>query len=145
MELRFLQVKEASGEMVQSPEVVADIMVEESMIDRECFWVIHLNAANKIIEKELVSVGSVNSTIMHPREVFKKAILNGAIGIITVHNHPSGQAQPSREDKIMWHRLDGVGKLLSIEVLDHIILSPSGECYSKKQGNIFHKKGEETK
>lgn len=136
MKLKFLQVKESAGETIQSPETVRTLMSEEAMADRECFWILHLNAANRIIEKELVSVGTVNSSLVHPREVFKKAILNGATGIITVHNHPSGNSAPSREDKAMWERLDEAGKILGITVLDHLILAPGGKYYSRKQGNF---------
>jgi DNA repair protein RadC len=93
-ELTFLQVKETSVDAVHSPNNVVGLMVEEARADRECFWVLHLNAVNRIIEKELVLMGTVNSSLVHPPEVFKKAILHGATGIITIHNHPGSQAQP---------------------------------------------------
>ena len=134
MQIEFLKVKEASGYTIHSALTVITLMTAEAKIDRECLWVLHLNAANRIIEKELVSVGSVNSAIIHPREVFKKAILNGATGIITIHNHPSGQVQPSKEDRAMWERLDDAGKILGIPVLDHLIITPSGRWYSRKEG-----------
>ena len=134
MELNFLQVKETSGDAVHSPNTVVGLMVEEARADRECFWVLHLNACNKIIEKELVSVGTVNNSLVHPREVFKKAILNGAVGIITIHNHPGSQVQPSKEDKMIWERLDEAGRILGITVLDHLIIAPSGAWYSRAEG-----------
>lgn len=136
MKLKILEIREASNTVVSSSNAVVDIMVEEAKADRECFWILHLNAANRIIEKELVSMGTVNSSLIHPREVFKKAILNGSTGIITVHNHPGGQAKPSNEDKTLWERLDDVGKLLGIEVLDHLIVTPSGEYFSKNEERI---------
>lgn len=139
MELKFLQIQETLGEAVQSPDKVATIMTEEAKADRECFWVIHLNSANKIIEKELVSMGTINNSLVHPREVFKRAILNGATGIITVHNHPGGQAQPSKEDRETWKRLEKGGKLLGIEVMDHLIITPSEEYYSEKEGGLLRK------
>lgn len=134
MELNLLQVKETSGDPIHSPNTVVDLMVEEARADRECFWVLHLNAVNKVIEKELVSMGTVNSSLVHPREVFKKAILNGATGIITVHNHPGSQAQPSKEDKAIWERLDEAGGILGITVLDHLIITPSGAWFSRAEG-----------
>jgi len=134
MELNLLQVKETSGDAVHSPNAVVDLMLEEARADRECFWVLHLNAVNRIIEKEIVSMGTVNSSLVHPREVFKKAILNGATGIITVHNHPGSQAQPSKEDKAIWERLDKAGGILGITVLDHLIITPSGAWYSRAEG-----------
>ena len=71
--IEFLQVKEASGESIHSPESLAIFMKEESKIDRECLWVLHLNIANKVIEKELVSIGTINKAVVYPREIFKKA------------------------------------------------------------------------
>lgn len=134
MEFNFLQVKETSGDAVHSPNTVVALMVEEARADRECFWVLHLNSGNKIIEKELVSIGTVNSSLVHPREVFKKAILNGATGIITIHNHPGSHAQPSKEDKVIWERLDESGRILGITVFDHLIITPSGAWYSREEG-----------
>lgn len=139
MKLKLLKIRETSGEIVYSPQVVASVMSEEAKADRECFWILHLNVSNKIIEKELVSIGTATSSLIHPREVFKKAILNGATGIITIHNHPGGQTQPSKEDRAIWQKLDEAGKVLGIGVLDHLIITPSGECYSEKEGKVFKK------
>jgi len=135
MELNLLQVKETSGDAVHSPKAVVELMVEEARADRECFWVLHLNSCNKIIEKELVSMGTVSSSLVHCREVFKKAILFGATSIITAHNHPANQAKPSKEDKAIWERLDEAGGILGINVLDHLIITPSGAWYSSVEGN----------
>jgi len=133
MKIKFIEVKEAKGEKISSPKIVTKLMGEEGKADREAFWVLHLNAKNKIIEKELVSLGIVNSSLVHPREVFKKAILNGDSGIITVHNHPSGDPTPSEEDFRVWNRLEEAGKILGIEVVDNIIITPVGEYYSWKE------------
>ena len=143
MELNLLQVKETSGDVVHSPNAVVGLMVEEARADRECFWVLHLNSGNKIIEKELVSMGTVNSSLVHCREVFKKAILFGATSIITVHNHPANQAQPSNEDKMIWERLDEAGRILGINVLDHLIITPSGAWYSREDGTNHSQKNQE--
>ena len=97
--IEFLQVKEASGESIHSPEALAIIMEKESKIDRECLWILHLNTANRVIEKELVSMGTVNKAVVYPREIFKKAIINGTVSIVTVHNHPGDQIQPSDDDR----------------------------------------------
>lgn len=133
MELKILRVREASGDSIRSPDMAVRLLDEEAKADRECFWVLHINTANRIIEKELVSIGTVNSSLVHPREVFKKAILNGSASIITVHNHPSGQLKPSKDDQNIWERLDDAGKILGIEVLDHLIIAPSGEYYSNQK------------
>lgn len=76
-------------------------------------------------------MGTVAFCLVHAREVFKKAILNGATAIITVHNHPGGTAEPSKEDRSIWRSLDRAGKLLGIEVLDHMIITPSDGYYSR--------------
>ena len=131
--IEFLQVKEASGERIHSPEALARMMKEESKIDRECLWVLHLNTANRVIEKELVSMGTVNKAVVYPREIFKKAIINGTVSIVTVHNHPGDQIQPSDDDRKIWEKLDKTGKILSIVALDHLIITPSGKYYSKKE------------
>lgn len=133
MLIKILEVREASGEIVGSPNAVALIMSEEARADRECFWVLHLNTKNQVIEKELVSIGTLNASLVHPREVFKKAIVNGTASIITVHNHPSGQIEPSEKDREIWERLDSAGEILGIIVLDHIIITSNGAYYSSKE------------
>lgn len=129
----FLQVKETIGESVSSPQLVADMMEEEAKADREYFWILHLNTANKLIEKELITIGTLNSAIVHPREVFKKAIINGAASILTVHNHPGNQNKPSNEDLKTWDNLEEAGKIIGISVIDHLIITPSGMYYSRKE------------
>jgi DNA repair protein RadC len=131
MELKFMLAKEVSGKTLNSPVKVSRLMAEEAKFDRECFWVLHLSTSHKVIEKELVSIGTVDNCLVHAREVFKKAILNGAYAVITVHNHPGGTAKPSKEDKDIWRYLDQAGELLGIEVLDHMIITPSDGYYSR--------------
>mgnify|MGYP002725711434 CR=1 FL=1 len=140
MDLKLLRVKEASGEAICSPDTVVEIMKEEARADRECFWVLHLNGRNRVIEKELVSIGTANSSLVHPREVFKKAIVNGAMGIITVHNHPGSSTDPSYNDLEIWKKLKKSGEILGIEVKDNIILTPSGSCYSENTGGCINEK-----
>lgn len=143
MDLKLLQVREASGEVIDSPEVVINIMAEEAMADRECLWVLHLNGRNRIIEKELVSIGCATNAVVHPREVFKKAILLGAAGIITCHNHPGGMPNPSPEDREIWKRLDEAGKILGISVIDHLVITTSGGYYSHQSGRSFNNSNKE--
>jgi DNA repair protein RadC len=95
---------------------------------KEKFFVVCLNSANKIIKSELVSIGSLNASIVHPREVFKVAIDNNAASIILLHNHPSGNPDPSNEDISISKKLVEAGKLLDINVFDHIIIA--GDTYS---------------
>ena len=91
-------------------------------LDREEFWVIHLNTKNRMIGYEVVSVGSMSASIVHPREVFKGAIINNSAALICFHNHPSGDPTPSREDIDITKRLRDGGDLLGIRILDHIII-----------------------
>ena len=93
-----------------------------SGVDKEHFMILHLDTRNKIIKDEIVSVGTLNSSLIHPREVFKSAIKESANAIILVHNHPSGDAEPSEEDKKITDILFKAGELLSIKVLDHVII-----------------------
>jgi DNA repair protein RadC len=93
---------------------------------REHFLVLLLNARHEVIGRETVSIGSLNASIVHPREVFKPAILESAASILLVHNHPSGDAEPSEEDLAITKRLVEAGELLGIQVLDHVILASRG-------------------
>lgn len=89
---------------------------------REHFICLHLNAKNRLIREVLVSVGSLSTSVVHPREVFAPAVRDSAAAIILMHNHPSGDPAPSREDRECTQRLAHAGKLLGIRVLDHVIL-----------------------
>ena len=90
---------------------------------REHFLALYLNARNVIIHEETVSIGSLNASIVHPREVFRPAITRSAAAVILVHNHPSGDVTPSQEDLNLTSRLVEAGLLLGIEVLDHLIIA----------------------
>jgi len=108
---------------INSPKEVASLFMEEMRyLRKEFFQVLMLNTKNEIIMVDNVSIGNLNSAIVHPREVFSRAIKKSASSIILVHNHPSGNPQPSREDIDLTSRLMESGKILGIEVLDHIII-----------------------
>jgi DNA repair protein RadC len=95
--------------------------------DREHFVVILLDTKNKIIGINTISTGSINASVVHPREVFKPAIVSNANAIICGHNHPSGDPLPSKEDRVLTQRLFEGGKLLGIAVLDHVIIGDGTE------------------
>lgn len=97
--------------------------------DREHFLVATLDTRNRIIGVNIVSTGSVNGSIVHPREVFKLAVLQNACAVIVCHNHPSGDPNPSREDHALTQRLKKAGTVLGIPVLDHVILGDGGDDY----------------
>ena len=105
--------------------------------DREVFIVLHLDTRNRVIAHEITSIGSQNASLVHPREVFKAAILKGATSIILAHNHPSGDPAPSKDDIDLTHRLVEAGGLMGIDVLDHVIVAPPGGSVSMKElGNL---------
>jgi DNA repair protein RadC len=98
-------------------------------VDREHFVVIMLDQKNKVIGINTVSIGSLTASIVHPREVWKAPILSNAAAIILAHNHPSGQPQPSQEDRVLTVRLVAAGKLLGISVVDHVIIGDGTSSY----------------
>ena len=99
-------------------------------VDREHFVIILLNQKNRVLGVNTVSIGSLTASIVHPREVYKSAILSNAASIICGHNHPSGDCQPSREDRALTTRLVEAGKLLGISILDHVIIGGEGRYFS---------------
>lgn len=101
--------------------------------DREHFWALALNTRNQLIRIVEVSVGSLNASIVHPRELFKEAVRLSAASVVAVHNHPSGDPTPSGADIQLTRRLVKAGDVLGIEVLDHVIIGESGDHASLKE------------
>ena len=101
--------------------------------DREKFVVVCLDTKNQPISIDIVSIGTVNSAIVHPREVFKVAVLSNASKIICFHNHPSGSTEFSKEDEVITNRLQKCGEILGIEVVDHIVVGDDGKYFSFKE------------
>lgn len=123
--------------IIRSPQDVERLLMEEMRhLDREYFKAISLNTKNNVLAIETVSVGSLSSSIIHPRELFKNPIKRSAAALILVHNHPSGDPSPSKEDLDVTKRLVEVGKLLGIEVLDHIIIGDNKYISLKEKGVI---------
>lgn len=123
--------------MVRSPLDVTHLVMEEMrFFDREYFRVLYLDRKGALLVMEDVSVGSLHSSIVHPREVFKTAVKRSAASIILVHNHPSGDPSPSKEDIQTSNRLIQAGSILGIEVLDHIIIGDGRYCSMKEKGII---------
>ena len=108
---------------ITSPEDgVALLMPRLRYESKEHFLVVLLNSKNKVLDVEQISEGSLNSSVVHPREVFAPAVLHHAAAILTAHNHPSGDPTPSKEDKDLTNTLVQAGKYMGIPVLDHIII-----------------------
>jgi len=124
-----MQTKWVSNEKITSPEMVANYFIPILANElKEKFYVVCLNTANKIIKNEEISTGNLDTSVVHPREVFKVAIENNSKSIIVVHNHPSGNTEPSQEDIQITKKLIESGKILDIPVIDHIIIA--GNTYA---------------
>jgi len=118
------QSKWFSNKSITNPSEVAKMFIPILRDEvKERFIVVSMNAANRIIRYNIISTGNLTSSIVHPREVFKVAIENNSANIILIHNHPSGNSAPSNEDIKTTKKLVEAGKLLDIEVFDHIIIA----------------------
>lgn len=104
--------------------------------DREHLVLLTLDTKNKITSINTVSIGSINTSIVHPREVFKTAILSNASSVILTHNHPSGDVTPSKEDIDITNRIKECGRILGIELLDHVIIGDDKYSSLKEKGII---------
>jgi len=103
---------------------------------KEHFVVLYLDTRNQEIRREVVSIGSLNASLVHPREVFEPAVRNSAAQVIVAHNHPSGDPDPSEQDKEVTRRLVQAGKVLGIELLDHVIVTRDG-FFSFREKNLL--------
>ncbi|MEE9225257.1 MAG: DNA repair protein RadC [Bacteroidota bacterium] len=122
---------------LRGPEEVATLFVPKLRdLKREVFYVVLLNSANGLLKEVKISEGHLNASVVHPREVFKAAIDELAASVILVHNHPSGNPEPSPEDISITKRLVEAGKVMSIEVLDHIVVAGNGFVSLAERGFI---------
>lgn len=115
-------------------ELIADELTQH---DREAFCVINLTTKGKVINASVVSVGTLDTSVISPREIFKCSILSNASAVILMHNHPSGEVSPSQEDILTTERLIRCGKLLGIEVVDHIIVGENENFLSMRAADYF--------
>ena len=116
------------GPVVKSPEDVYELVKHLKDSDREQFLTICMSIKNEVLSIETTSVGTLTANLVHPREVFKTAILQNAAGIIVAHNHPSGETTPSEEDIKITKTLFEASKIIDIPLLDHLIV---GNCIYK--------------
>ena len=128
-----------SKEPLDNPDKIARFMSEElRSFDREVFCILNLTTDAKVINMNIVSMGTINASLVSAREVFKSSILSNAASIIAVHNHPSGNLYPSQNDMLITNKLMQAGELLGIELLDHIIVGGGkGEYYSFHTHNLL--------
>lgn len=113
----------ADRPVITSPEDAYNQLGYLQNKKQECFAILTLDGANRLIDNSVIFVGTLNQSLIHPREIFAKAIEDRAASIILAHNHPSGNLEPSEEDKLITQKLQEAGNLLGIEVRDHIIVS----------------------
>ena len=120
---RALEVEDNNLPTINSAKDAVAQLQELRTAKKEHFVVLYLNARNQLIYKETISIGTLNASLVHPREVFKPAIEHLAASIIIAHNHPSGGCEPSEADIMLTGRLKDAGQLLGIEIIDHVIVS----------------------
>lgn len=121
-------------EVIRSPrDVVESIGQEMQLLQHEEFRALFLNTKNHVLAVQTISIGTLNASLVHPRELFKPAILRSAAAVIVCHNHPSGDTEPSSEDIALTRRLKEAGDIVGIELLDHIIIGTDGKFTSLKE------------
>lgn len=120
-------VKETTAQHVRTPEDVARIMSGVINWAQEGFFVLSLNTRYNLIDRHLITLGLVNATLVHPREIFRPILVDGASAFVLTHNHPSGDPTPSAEDLRLTRQIIETAKVVDIECLDHVILGRGGE------------------
>ncbi len=130
------RVQKKKSMEINSPEVVWHISMDVARSKKEVFLVLFLDVRNREIYRKRIAVGTLDSVSIHPREIFEPAINVGAVSLILVHNHPSGVIQPSEEDVRFTKRIIEGGRILGIEVLDHLIVSEQGYCSMREEGYL---------
>ena len=133
-------VRESVGESVRTPDDVVRICCDLRNLAQEAFQILTLNAKNRLLNRHLVSLGLADSSLVHPRESYRPALLDGAAMVVAVHNHPSSDPTPSAEDIRITRQLIEAGRILGIPLVDHIILgrNPDGTAsrYSMRESGV---------
>ncbi len=123
--------------VIRSPESVANLLMQEMrFLEKEHFKAVLLNTKNVVIKVETISIGHLNASLVHPRELYKEAIKHSSAALILAHNHPSGDPSPSNEDLQITKRLCEVGELVGIRVLDHIIFGDNKYISLREKGML---------
>ena len=131
MKYQFLSERSANYSIkVTNPKDVLPVLRRYRNYKQEAFICITLDGAHQVITVRIISIGTINRTLVHPREIFAGAINDRAAAIILCHNHPSGNTEPSTEDIEITDRIKSAGKIMGIEILDHIILGKVPDYYS---------------
>ncbi|WHX99480.1 DNA repair protein RadC [Neobacillus sp. DY30] len=123
--------------VIRSPEDGANyVMHDMRFLTQEHFVCLYLNTKNQVLHKQTIFIGSLNASIVHPREVFREALKRSAASIIAIHNHPSGSPEPSKEDIEVTKRLVECGKMIGIDILDHLIIGENKFVSLKEKGYL---------
>lgn len=133
---RLSKPKDKRLKVRKPSDIVSLIMTDIFFMEQEIFMVITLNSKNNVLSKKEIFKGSLNSSLVHPREVFKEALKNSAASIIICHNHPSGDPCPSKEDINVTKRIKECGNIMGIELLDHIIIGDNNYISLKEKGYL---------
>ncbi|SER74749.1 DNA repair protein RadC [Gracilibacillus ureilyticus] len=134
---RIHQFQERDRYIIRSPEDGANFLMEEMrQLKQEHFVVVFLNTKNQVIHRQTIFIGSLNASIVHPREIFREAVKRSSASIICAHNHPSGDPSPSQEDIQVTKRLVESGKVVGIELLDHLIIGDHRFTSLKEKGYL---------
>ena len=134
---RYQKPSLAGASFCSSQDVAAYYRPRMKDLKQETFRCALLDTKNRIIREEVVSIGSLSTSIVHPRDTFKSAVRESAAAVIFTHNHPSGDVKPSQEDILLTKRLVQAGEVLGIQVLDHIIIGDNSHFSFKDHGMIF--------
>jgi DNA repair protein RadC len=140
---RIALVREPGVKLAERPEVRVPAQAAPMLAqfigdaDREVFVIAMLTIRHRVLGLHTVSVGCLTSNLVHPREVFKPAILAGSAALLVAHNHPSGDPEPSAEDVALTRRLVSAGQLLGIEILDHLVLGEAGRYVSLRERGVL--------
>jgi len=133
---RFFQEEPGKMPTIRGPEDVYIYLEDMRKLKKEQFRGLYLNARNKVIHDEVISIGTLTANLVHPREVFQPAIEYLACGVIVAHNHPSGDPDPSEDDLEITRKLTTVGQTMDIELLDHIIIGKNRYVSLKEKGIV---------
>jgi DNA repair protein RadC len=126
----------ATGPKIERPEQVVEYCKDLADLGQESFQVLTLTQKNQVIGRHMVSLGSLTGSLVHPREVYRPALLDNSAAVMLIHNHPSSDPQPSKDDKALTVRLIQAGEILGIRVLDHVIIG-HGQHYSFVEAGLI--------
>lgn len=133
---RALEVNDTNLPTISNAKDAVAQLTDIQDLKKEHFVVLYLNAKNQLVHKEIISMGTLNANLVHPREVFEPALKHSTAQIVAAHNHPSGDPKPSEDDIEITKRLTEAGKMMGVEVMDHVIVSKNSYFSFKEEGYL---------